>query len=289
MRIGVVILPEARWSDARALWQRAEVLGFDHAWTYDHLAWRTLRDSSWFGSVPVLAAAALSTSRIRVGPLVASINFRHPVTFAKELVALDDLAAGRLWLGIGAGSEGWDAQMLEANPWSRAERAHRFEEFVEVLDGCLREREFTRFGEYYDAIEVRTYPGCVQRPRVPFVVAAAGPRSMAVAAQFGQTWVTTGPSTGSTGLDARTGSAAVAKQIARLTDVCAEVGRDPDSLDRMVVTGPELDAGLTSRTAFEDVVAAYDAVGVTDLVVHWPRDDGPFAGDIRTFESIFTS
>jgi alkanesulfonate monooxygenase SsuD/methylene tetrahydromethanopterin reductase-like flavin-dependent oxidoreductase (luciferase family) len=288
MRVGVVILPEAPWSDARALWQRAEELGFDHAWTYDHLAWRTLRDSSWFGSVPVLAAAALSTSRLRIGPLVASINFRHPVTFAKELIALDDLAGGRLSVGIGAGSEGWDAQMLEAKPWSRHERAGRFEEFVEVLDGCLREPAFTRFGDYYDAIEARTYPGCVQRPRVPFVVAAAGPRSMAVAAQFGQTWVTTGPRTRGTGLDARTGSAEVAKQIARLADACAGAGRDPGTLDRMVVTGPELDAGLTSRAAFEDVVAAYEAVGVTDLVVHWPRDEGPFAGDVRTFESIFT-
>ena len=38
VRVGVVILPEHRWSSARDLWQRAEQLGFDHAWTYDHLA-----------------------------------------------------------------------------------------------------------------------------------------------------------------------------------------------------------------------------------------------------------
>ena len=46
VRLGVVILPELRWPAARSLWRRAEELGFDHAWTYDHLAWRSLRDSA---------------------------------------------------------------------------------------------------------------------------------------------------------------------------------------------------------------------------------------------------
>src|SRR5204863_7892682 len=76
VRFGVVILPEERWSVAGRTWQRAESLGFDHAWTYDHLAWRSLRDRPWFAAVPVLVAAAAATTRIRLGPLVASPNFR---------------------------------------------------------------------------------------------------------------------------------------------------------------------------------------------------------------------
>src|SRR5262245_16001130 len=83
VRLGVVILPELRWPSARELWTRAEALGFDHAWTYDHLAWRTLRDSSWFGAIPVLTAAATVTTTLRLGVLVASPNFRHPVAFAR--------------------------------------------------------------------------------------------------------------------------------------------------------------------------------------------------------------
>ncbi len=78
----------------------------DHAWTYDHLTWRNLRDGPWFGAVPTLAAAALVTSRIRLGTLVASANFRHPVPFAKELMTLDDLSHGRFTLGVGAEPEG---------------------------------------------------------------------------------------------------------------------------------------------------------------------------------------
>ena len=94
MRIGVLILPEFPWSTARNLWRHAEELGFDHAWTYDHLAWRSLRDSPWFAAIPTLTAAATATERIRLGTLVASPNYRHPVPFAKELITLDDVSAG---------------------------------------------------------------------------------------------------------------------------------------------------------------------------------------------------
>ena len=58
MRIGIVLLPQERWSVARERWVRAEEYGFDHAWTYDHLAWQSLVDEPWFATVPLLTAAA---------------------------------------------------------------------------------------------------------------------------------------------------------------------------------------------------------------------------------------
>ena len=139
MRIGVLILPELPWSTAQSLWRRAEELGFDHAWTYDHLAWRSLRDAPWFGAMPTLAAAAVVTTRMRLGTLVASSNFRHSVSFAKEIITLDDVSAGRFTLGIGAGGDGWDATMLGQRAWSRRERAERFVEFGHLLDRLLRD------------------------------------------------------------------------------------------------------------------------------------------------------
>ena len=57
MRVGVVILPDARWSSAGPKWRRAEEYGFDHAWTYDHIGWLDYVDGPWFGAVPTLAAA----------------------------------------------------------------------------------------------------------------------------------------------------------------------------------------------------------------------------------------
>ncbi|MBL7501772.1 LLM class flavin-dependent oxidoreductase [Frankia sp. CNm7] len=290
MRLGVLILPELPWAEAGALWRRAEDLGFDHAWTYDHVAWGVLRDEPWYGAVPTLAAAALSTTRIRLGTLVASPNFRHPVPFARELISLDDLSRGRLTLGIGAGGTGWDAGVLGQRPWPRAERAGRFAEFVELTDRLLAGSPTTYAGRYYAAERAPTTPGCVQRPRIPFAVAATGPRGMAVAAAHGQLWVTAGdPAHAGAALPAPAGAASVRAQMDLLDDACGAAGRDPASIGRLVLTGPRLDAGLTSVEAFRDAVGHYEAAGVTDLVVHWPRPQEPFAGDLATFERIFTA
>src|SRR5580704_1217263 len=103
MRLSTVILPVYPWARGQEVWRRAEALGFHAAYTYDHLSWRSFRDRTWFGALPTLTAAALVTERLRLGTLVTSPNFRHPVTLAKELMTLDDISEGRLTVGIGAG------------------------------------------------------------------------------------------------------------------------------------------------------------------------------------------
>jgi alkanesulfonate monooxygenase SsuD/methylene tetrahydromethanopterin reductase-like flavin-dependent oxidoreductase (luciferase family) len=263
MRFGVVILPDARWSDAAERWREAERLGFDHAWTYDHLTWRSLRDEPWFAAVPTLTAAALVTSSIRLGTLVASPNFRHPVPFAKELMTLDDISRGRITLGLGAGGTGFDATALGQRPWSPRERADRFEEFVGLLDRLLVEPTLSYTGEFYVADEARALPGCVQRPRLPFAIAASGPRGMALAARFAETWVT---------IDS---GGAGPEQLVRMEDLCGEVGRDPAGLRRLVLLGFD-ERPLESIETFRDVAGRYAEMGFTDLVVHWPRTSEPF-------------
>lgn len=104
----------------------------------------------------------------------------------------------------------------------------------------------------------------------------------------------TGVRTKQAPIGAAEGAEDVRRQMARLDQACHEAGRDPASLDRLVVTGPVvggpvLDSGLASVEAFQETVGRYAAVGVTDLVVHWPRADGPFAGDLDTFERICSS
>jgi alkanesulfonate monooxygenase SsuD/methylene tetrahydromethanopterin reductase-like flavin-dependent oxidoreductase (luciferase family) len=289
VRLGTLILPERRWSDAQRRWQRAEELGLAHAWTYDHVNWGPLRDGAWFGSVPTLAAAALVTSTIRLGTLVASPNIRHPVVLARDLLALDDLSDGRFTFGVGAGSEGWDATVLGQAPWSRRERADRFEEFVELTDLLLREPEVRYAGRFWSALEARGHPGCVQQPRLPFAVAASGRRGMRLAARYGQAWVTTGDRGGPSDLDAEVGAKAVAAQVRQLEEACGAVGRDPATIDRIVVTGPLLDPGYGSVASFRHTVGCYADAGATDLVVHWPRSGPPFEGDEAAFEAAMAS
>jgi alkanesulfonate monooxygenase SsuD/methylene tetrahydromethanopterin reductase-like flavin-dependent oxidoreductase (luciferase family) len=287
VRVGVVILPEQRWEVAGPMWRRAEELGFDHVWTYDHLAWRSLRDSPWFAAIPTLTAAATVTTTIRLGTLVASPNFRHPVPFAREVITLDDVASGRLTLGLGAGGTGWDATILGQQEWSATERSDRFGEFVTLLDLLLRHPETSYTGRYYTAREARTYPGCVQQPRVPFAIAATGRRGMQLAAEQAAIWVTYGDvSHRGPPLPAADGADVVRRQIARLEEACAAVGRDPASIDRLVLTGTNLDGGLTSPASFRETRQAYQEAGVTDLVVHWPRSSDPYAGDPSILEHL---
>jgi alkanesulfonate monooxygenase SsuD/methylene tetrahydromethanopterin reductase-like flavin-dependent oxidoreductase (luciferase family) len=90
---------------------------------------------------------------------------------------------------------------------------------------------------------------------------------MRVAARFAETWVTTGDRTRTEPVDAAQGARDVRIQIDLLEEACADAGRDPATLARLVVTGPTLLSGLSTVDAFADTAARYAAVGVTDLVV----------------------
>ncbi|MFF5127503.1 LLM class flavin-dependent oxidoreductase [Streptomyces syringium] len=292
MRLSTVILPDRRWSEGgRETWQRAEELGFHTAYTYDHLSWRTFRDGPWFGAIPTLTAAAAATSRLRLGTLVTSPNFRHPVTLAKELISLDDISGGRITLGIGAGGSGFDATALSKDgegAWTPRERADRFAEFVPLLDRLLTEDVVTAPGEHYSAFEVRNIPGCVQRPRLPFAVAATGPRGLKLAARHGQAWVTTGdPKVSETGTPDQS-LEAIAGQIEKLGAACAAEGRDVAELEKVLLTGFTPDRPLASFDAFVDFAGRHAELGFDEIVVHWPIADSLFAADVAVFEKIAT-
>jgi len=278
MRHGIVILPQDSWPEASRKWILAEDLGFDHAWTYDHLSWRSLAGEPWGATVPTLAAAAAVTSRIGLGTFVASPNFRHPVPFAKELATVDDIAGGRLLLGVGSGGTGFDAFVLGQRELSPRQRHERFAEFVERLDTLLRfegtDGAISFDGEWFDAVDARMVGTPAQQPRLPFVVAANGPKGLALAARFGQGWVTTGPE-GATGDDWWRGVATLA---ARLDDAAEGAGRDPRSLDRYLSLDSEAAYSLASIDAFDDMTGRAAEIGFTDVISHWPRRDGIYAG-----------
>ena len=291
MRLSTVILPVRPWHDGgRDEWLRAEQLGFHTAYTYDHLSWRTFRDGPWYGAVPTLTAAAAATERLRLGTLVTSPNFRHPVTLAKELISLDDISGGRVTLGIGAGGMGFDATALGQEAWTPRERADRFAEFVPLLDRLLTEDSVTYDGTFYSAVEARNIAGCVQRPRLPFAVAATGPRGLKLAAQHGQAWVTTGdPKIFETGTPAQSREA-IRGQIDKLGKACAEAGRDVADLDKILLTGftPDRGTPLTSLDAFVDFAGKHFELGFTEIAIHAPIPDSDFAADQAVFEQIAT-
>ena len=283
MRFGLTILPEHRWSDAAPMWRRAEELGFDHAWTYDHLVWGGLPDAPWFGTMPTLTAAAMVTSTIRLGTFVTSPNYRHPVPFLRDLLALDDISGGRFSCGIGAGGD-IDNAILGGQALTPRERFERLSEFTALLHRLLTEDHVSHQGTHFSAVDARTRPGPVQQPRIPFVMAANGPRSLRLAVQYGAGWVTTGPRVET--LDQWW--AALAVLGSRLDEALATAGRDSATLERHVNLDSSPQFSLESAGAFEEMVGRAGELGFTDVITHWPRPDGPYAGDVSVLEKVAT-
>ncbi|MGW1990058.1 LLM class flavin-dependent oxidoreductase [Embleya sp. NPDC001921] len=288
MRLSTVILPIHRWAEGRKVWRRAEDLGFHAAYTYDHLSWRSFRERPWFGAVPTLTAAATATERLRLGTMVTSPNFRHPVTLAKDLAAIDDISEGRLIAGIGAGGSGFDATALGQQEWTARERADRFAEFVPLLDRLLTEPAVTEQGTYYTAHDVRMIPAGRRSPRLPMYIAATGPRGMRLTARHGEGWISYGDPRDPKAVPAKDCPAVIAGQLARLSDICAEEGRKPDELEKVLLQGSTRERPLDSVDAFVDYAGRYREVGITELVLHWPVPDSVFEADPKVFERIAT-
>ena len=160
--------------------------------------------------------------------------------------------------------------------------------WVTVLNAT--EGAVTHYGTFYSAEEARNIPGCVQRPRLPFAVAATGPRGLKLAASYGQAWVTTGdPKLYEAGTPEQS-DAALLGQLDKLAKACADVGRDGAELDRILLTGftPDRSRPLESVEAFVDFAGRHRELGFTEIVVHWPIADSDFAADQAVFEDIAT-
>ncbi len=283
MKLSVVILPSARWSHARRNWILADQWGVYAAYTYDHLSWRTFRDAPWFTMIPTLVAAAGVTSRVRLGPLVTSPNFRHPLLLAKDLIALDDISGGRVVVGVGAGGTGFDATTLGHEPWSAHERHERFVEFTNALDQLLREPSTTFEGTYYRVVDSRQIPGSLQSPRPPLYVSALGPKSIAFAAEVADGWVSFGDSRSAPDV---TTFDAVASQVSRLNAELERRGRDAVSMHRVLLNFVGDESPLSSVEAFLDWAGRYRDLGFDEVVVHWPVPDSEYDYDSEIFERV---
>ncbi len=287
MRLGVLILPDSPWAVAVDKWRRADELGFDSAWTYDHIWWRGLCDDPWYAAVPVLSAAAAVTDRVRIGIMVASPNFRNPVMTAKEAIAIDDISTGRFTLGVGSGApSAGDAEVLGGPALTPAQRTRRFTEFVEMTSELLDNDVTTRTGEYFGAQLARMIPGSVQKPRLPLAVAASGRNGLKLTARLGDSWITAGPADWTAGHTPEECLDETAAQVAQLRVDMAVAGRDFDAMSRIMIATPMCGNPVESAEECLRIATEYARIGMTDLIIHWPRESGVYQGDPRVLTTI---
>lgn len=276
LNVHVILWPIHDWPEMAATWKRAEELGFDTAWLYDHLAWRG--HTPWDDAYASLAAGAAVTSRIRLGTLVTSPNFRTPIPTASAARTIDRISGGRLTLGIGAGGEKHesDGDVLGVE-WTPRERADRFAEWVGQLNALLTEKAVSLSGTYWSARGVTIAQGLVQHPP-PFWIAGNGPRGMRLAARLGRGWIAN-PQTDEP-------LAEVTAQVARVGELFADEGRDFATVPRLLLTGFTEEPWLESPDAFDDLAGRYAEAGITDVAIHWPRPGSEWDADQGVFEEI---
>lgn len=258
-RFGVLVLPGEPWPDLVARWQRLEAGGVDSIWSCDHFTNPDQPGQPWFEGWTGLAALANATSRVRVGLLVGAIVSRTPMLLAKEAQTIDHATGGRLTVGLGAGGRPTDQTMWGVEDWSPAERADRFAEYVELVDRLMREDEVTHSGQWYRTEAAAMAPGFVQQPRPPLLLAAHGPKTLAVAARFADVWNTFGPT-----LDHAVANSRV------LDEACARIGRDPAEITRSALVGIVDGTAWTSAAEFERLANAWFDAGFTELVFYDP-------------------
>jgi alkanesulfonate monooxygenase SsuD/methylene tetrahydromethanopterin reductase-like flavin-dependent oxidoreductase (luciferase family) len=274
MRFGVVMLPTDPWPETVERARRLEQLGYDHIWTYDHLSWRRYRGRPWFNAVPWLTGLAAVTTRVELGTMVASPNFRNPVTLAQEAVTIDHVSNGRFVLGIGAGGVGFDSSVFGHATLTPAQLVARLDEFVDVLGRLFSDDVVSYAGDYYTVDEAVVQPSSVRTPHVPIAVAASGPKSISLVARRADAWITLGD-VRPLGERPADRYELVRTHTRLLDDACTAAGRDPSTVRRIFMTGVTEDRPLASVSAFQDFAGALAELGFTDVVFHHPRSDDP--------------
>jgi alkanesulfonate monooxygenase SsuD/methylene tetrahydromethanopterin reductase-like flavin-dependent oxidoreductase (luciferase family) len=225
VRIGAAFwVQRTDWPPLRDAIRAADDAGADDIWIDDHLlADEGHRDDPKLEGWTTLAAAAASTSRARLGLLVAANTFRNPGLTAKLATTVDHISGGRAILGIGGGwfEEEHDAFGLDFGT-GFGERLDRLAEAVPLIRRLLDGERVTAEGRFYRFRDAICAPRPVQ-PHLPMLIGGSGPtKTLPLIARSADLWNGYGTPA----------SLAASDEILRARS--AEIGRDPADIERTV-------------------------------------------------------
>jgi len=276
MRFSVWPSPQRPWRDVRQVVLHCDASGWDGAYFADHFMpddpGGVPRDGPVLECWSVLSALAAETRNLRLGSLVSGNLYRHPAVVANAAATIDQVSGGRFVVGLGAGWQrnehtAYGIDLLDVGP-----RLDRLEEACAVISSLLGQQRTTLRGASYQIVDAPCDPKPVQS-HLPLLVGGSGEkRTMRIAARYADEWNAWG----------------TAEDFRRRTDVlaahCAAVGREPGSIARstQALVYLSTDEAWLARQRGElsgrpcllgtpaevvDQVAAYDAVGVDELVI----------------------
>ncbi len=263
---------EATWPQLKQSWLELEQLGFDDLWVYDHYlpTGTTIEDGHVTDSWSLLAALSQVVHRPRIGTLVTSATFRHPVALAKAVTTVDHTSNGRVILGIGAGWHRPEHHAYDIYFPGNAERIRRLEETIRVIRLLWTEDRANFDGRYYKLRDAPFQPKPLQKPHPPILVGGAGEQlTLPLVARVADDWnwnITGTP-------------ADYKRKLQLLHNHCEKAGRDPSeislslNMDFLISEDPRRIASALRVNAHDAGVSIKEAqkttlVGNPDQVRH---------------------
>lgn len=238
-RVGVQLEPQATTMDAlREAAVASEEAGFDSVWTWDHFfPLHGDPDAAHFEGWTLLTAFAADTTRVQLGHLVSCMSYRNPHLLADMARTVDHISRGRLVLGLGAG---WFERDYTA-----------YEYPFGTPQGRLRDLEA---GLYRLRLRLRQLNPPPVGP-LPLLIGGGGERiTLRLVAENAGMWNGFGP------------PESFAHKNAVLDRWCAEVGRDPASIERSALV--RIDEFTDGPGSLEDTIDAYARAGVQHLMLN---------------------
>jgi probable F420-dependent oxidoreductase len=250
LKVGVQ-LPEVErrvgWPELLTMARTAENVGLDSLWLGDHLLY-DLPGGVTRGPWEVwtsLAAVAAVTSRVELGPFVASTAFHAPAMLAKMAATVDGISGGRLVLGLGAG---WNEREYAAYGFPFDQRISRFEEAFTVIRTLLREGRIDHHGRFHDLTDCVLDPPPTRPGGPPLMLGSTGPRMLRIALPHVDLWNTWWSDYGNSPDE-------FARLRERVDSAAAEAGRAPNEVGATAAVYVQLEGG-TGRVMGDSAYAA---------------------------------
>ncbi|TGZ14379.1 luciferase-like protein [Streptomyces sp. S816] len=179
MRFSVNVPNFGDFADPRAVATvavAAEQAGWDGLFVWDHVLHRRHQGRPFGDPWMLLTAAALATSRIRLGTLLTPVPRYRPQQLARQVATLDQVSGGRVIFGAGLGGPVEDEYESFGDTAAPRELAGRLDEGLELLARFWSGEPVDHQGPHYTARDVTLLPATVQRPRPPVWIGGFWPR-----------------------------------------------------------------------------------------------------------------
>ena len=264
MKVGVVLPQSAEdggggsWVEIAAIARQAEAGGIDSLWVCDHFFFREDdgREVGIHEAWTLLSALAAVTDQVELGTLVLATSFRNPGLLAKMAATADEVAGGRLVLGLGCG---WYEAEYDAFGFPFDHRVGRFEDALRIIVPLVRGERVTYRGQWTSVDDAVLLPP-PRRPALPILVAAKGERMLRLTARHADQWQTAW-----FGLPDDRWS----ERRDGLLEACRSEQRDPDTVE-LTVGIDVLKPGDSAREAARSL--ALDPGALADGLASWAAE-----------------